>query len=81
MPAEHARERRLYLPIQAVPALIKAAFLSAEDKGFYEHEGIDIPGVIRAMAINLRNAWSGKRLVGASTITQQVAIAPAGQEL
>ena len=71
--AEHARERRLYLPIQAVPDLIKAAFLSAEDKGFYEHEGIDIPGVIRAMAINLRNAGSGKRPVGASTITQQVA--------
>jgi penicillin-binding protein 1A len=71
--AEHARERRLYLPIQAVPDLIKAAFLSAEDKSFYEHEGIDIPAVIRAMAVNLRNAGSGKRPVGASTITQQVA--------
>ncbi|MGH6924160.1 MAG: penicillin-binding protein 1A [Propylenella sp.] len=71
--AEHARERRLYLPIQAVPDLIKAAFLSAEDKGFYDHEGIDLAGVVRATIVNLRNAGSGKRPVGASTITQQVA--------
>ncbi len=71
--AEHARERRLYLPIQAVPDLIKAAFLSAEDKSFYDHEGIDIAGVARAMVVNVRNAGSGKRPVGASTITQQVA--------
>ena len=60
-------------PIQAVPDLIKAAFLSAEDKNFYEHDGIDIPGIIRAAVVNLRNRGSGKRPVGASTITQQVA--------
>ena len=71
--AEHARERRLYLPIQAVPDLLKAAFLSAEDKSFYEHEGVDIPGIFRAAVINFRNSGSGKRPVGASTITQQVA--------
>jgi penicillin-binding protein 1A len=71
--AEHARERRLYLPIQAVPDLIKAAFLSAEDKNFYEHGGVDIAGIIRAVIVNLRNHGSGKRPVGASTITQQVA--------
>jgi penicillin-binding protein 1A len=71
--AEHARERRLYLPIQAVPDLIKAAFLSAEDKNFYEHDGIDIAGIMRAAVVNLRNRGSGKRPVGASTITQQVA--------
>jgi penicillin-binding protein 1A len=71
--AEHATERRLYLPIQAVPDLMKAAFLSAEDKSFYEHEGIDVPSVVRALVVNLRNAGSGKRPVGASTITQQVA--------
>jgi penicillin-binding protein 1A len=71
--AEHARERRLYLPIQAVPDLIKAAFLSAEDKNFYEHDGVDFFGIARAIAVNLRNSGSGKRPVGASTITQQVA--------
>ena len=71
--AEHARERRLYLPIQAVPDLVKAAFLSAEDKNFYEHSGVDMVGILRAVAVNLRNTGSGKRPVGASTITQQVA--------
>ena len=71
--AEYARERRLYLPIQAVPDLVKAAFLSAEDKNFYEHGGVDVQGVFRAIMVNLRNQGSGKRPVGASTITQQVA--------
>ena len=46
--AEYARERRLYLPIQAVPDRVKAAFLSAEDKNFYNHPGIDITGIVRA---------------------------------
>src|SRR5918998_3294461 len=53
--AEHAKERRLYLPIQAVPDLIKAAFLSAEDKNFYEHSGVDVMGIARALVVNLRN--------------------------
>src|SRR5918997_3021832 len=70
--AEHARERRLYLPIQAIPDLMKAAFLSAEDKNFYAHPGIDPEGVIRAVVANVKNRGSG-RLQGASTITQQVA--------
>ena len=71
--AEYARERRLFLPIQAIPDLVKEAFLSAEDKNFYEHFGIDIQGIGRAVVVNLRNRGSGRRLVGASTITQQVA--------
>ncbi len=71
--AEHARQRRLYLPIQAIPDRVKAAFLSAEDKNFYQHNGLDYKGLIRAMLTNLENYSSGKRLVGASTITQQVA--------
>ncbi|TIM43761.1 penicillin-binding protein 1A [Mesorhizobium sp.] len=71
--AEYARERRLYLPIQAVPDRVKAAFLSAEDKNFYKHPGIDMTGLGRAVMVNLQNAGSGKRQVGASTITQQVA--------
>jgi membrane carboxypeptidase/penicillin-binding protein len=71
--AEYARERRLYLPIQAVPDRVKAAFLSAEDKNFYNHPGIDITGLGRAIYVNLQNVGSGRRQVGASTITQQVA--------
>ncbi|RUU25789.1 penicillin-binding protein 1A [Mesorhizobium sp. M6A.T.Ce.TU.016.01.1.1] len=71
--AEYARERRLYLPIQAVPDRVKAAFLSAEDKNFYNHPGIDMTGLGRAIMVNLQNFGSGKRQVGASTITQQVA--------
>lgn len=71
--AEYARERRLYLPIQAIPDRVKAAFLSAEDKNFYNHPGIDVTGLGRAIIVNLQNFGSGRRQVGASTITQQVA--------
>ncbi|MEM6463328.1 MAG: penicillin-binding protein 1A [Pseudomonadota bacterium] len=72
--AEHARERRLYLPIQAVPDRVKAAFLSAEDKKFYTHNGIDYVGLVRATINNLETYWTGTgRYEGASTITQQVA--------
>lgn len=71
--AEYARERRLYLPIQAVPDRIKAAFISAEDKNFYSHGGMDWQGFVRAMVTNIENYGKGRRLVGASTITQQVA--------
>jgi penicillin-binding protein 1A len=71
--AEYAVERRLFLPIQAVPDLIKQAFLSAEDKNFYHHNGIDPTGIVRAIVTNVRNRGSGRRPVGASTITQQVA--------
>jgi len=71
--AEYARQRRLYLPIQAVPETIKAAFLSSEDKNFYKHGGVDITGIGRAVVVNLQNLGSGRRAVGASTITQQVA--------
>src|SRR5918993_1234395 len=67
--AEYARERRLYLPIQAVPKLVVGAFLSAEDKNFYRHVGIDPEGVVRALVTNFRSG----RKQGASTITQQVA--------
>ncbi|MDQ4134656.1 MAG: transglycosylase domain-containing protein, partial [Pseudomonadota bacterium] len=69
--AEYARERRLYLPIQSVPKLVVHAFLSAEDKNFYKHAGIDPEGIIRAVIANVRSG--GRREQGASTITQQVA--------
>ncbi|HKA75793.1 MAG TPA: penicillin-binding protein 1A [Pseudolabrys sp.] len=71
--AEYARERRLYIPIQAVPKLIINAFLAAEDKNFYEHGGLDFTGIARAGVIYLQNYGSSRRPQGASTITQQVA--------
>jgi penicillin-binding protein 1A len=71
--AEYAHEKRLFLPIQAVPDRVKAAFLSAEDKNFYNHPGVDVFGLGRAILTNLQNFGSGRRPVGASTITQQVA--------
>ncbi|MBZ0216494.1 MAG: transglycosylase domain-containing protein [Fimbriimonadaceae bacterium] len=71
--AEYANQRRLYLPINTIPDQVVQAFLSAEDKNFYDHNGLDYAGIARAMAINVRNLGTGRRLVGASTITQQVA--------
>jgi penicillin-binding protein 1A len=71
--AEYARERRLYLPIQAVPKLVTNAFISAEDKNFYEHGGLDFNGIARAGVLYLQNIGSSRRPQGASTITQQVA--------
>jgi penicillin-binding protein 1A len=70
---EYARERRFPVPIQSVPEVVKQAFLSAEDKNFYSHPGLDPLGVLRAVAVNVVNLGSDQRLVGASTITQQVA--------
>lgn len=70
---EYATERRVFIPIEAIPKLVVKAFLSAEDKTFYSHPGIDIFGVARAVAINLVNFGRDRRPVGASTITQQVA--------
>src|ERR1700757_1281695 len=71
--AEYARERRLYIPIQAVPNLVKNAFLAAEDKNFYEHGGLDFTGIARAALTYVQNYGSNRRPQGASTITQQVA--------
>ncbi len=68
--AEYARERRLYLPSTAIPPLVKEAFISAEDKNFYTHNGVDPEGILRAMTVLVQNT---KRAQGASTITQQVA--------
>ncbi|MEQ1867740.1 MAG: transglycosylase domain-containing protein, partial [Micropepsaceae bacterium] len=73
--AEYARERRLFVPIDAIPRRVIDAFLSAEDKDFYSHPGVDLNGVTRAFVTNLQNYMAGanKRPEGASTITQQVA--------
>jgi penicillin-binding protein 1A len=71
--AEYAKERRLYLPIQAVPKLVINAFISAEDKNFYEHSGLDFSGIARAALLYMQNLGTNRRPQGASTITQQVA--------
>jgi penicillin-binding protein 1A len=70
--AEYARERRIFVPINVIPKQVIAAFLSAEDKRFYEHGGLDFTGIVRAIVNNLQN-YGKKRPEGASTITQQVA--------
>lgn len=71
--AEYAREKRLFLPIQAIPDRVKAAFIAAEDQNFYKHPGVDPWGLARAVVNNIQNIGSGRRPEGASTITQQVA--------
>lgn len=71
--AEYAKERRLYLPIQAIPKSVVNAFIAAEDKNFYEHNGIDFTGIARALVVQVQNYGRGRRPQGASTITQQVA--------
>ncbi len=70
---EYSKERRLYLPIQAIPKPVINAFLAAEDKNFYEHGGIDFTGMARAAVVYAQNYGSNRRPQGASTITQQVA--------
>ena len=70
---EYATQKRFFVPQEAVPILVKQAFLAAEDKNFYLHHGVDFFSVVRAVLDNLRNLGSDRRLVGASTITQQVA--------
>ena len=70
---EYAAEKRLFVPEDKIPALVKQAFISAEDKNFYSHFGVDLFGITRAVLMNLKNFGSGRRPTGASTITQQVA--------
>lgn len=70
---EYAVEKRVFTPIEAIPRHVVDAFLSAEDKDFYSHPGIDFRGLARAVVTNLRNLGTNRRPVGASTITQQVA--------
>lgn len=70
---EYATEKRIFVPEDKIPELVKQAFIAAEDKHFYSHPGIDFFGITRAILTNFKNYAQGKRLVGASTITQQVA--------
>lgn len=70
---EYASEKRIFIPERKIPDLVKKAFIATEDQRFYRHFGIDYVGIIRAMLTNVKNVGLGRRPVGASTITQQVA--------
>ena len=71
--AEYATEKRLFIPYDSIPQKVINSFLSAEDKNFFNHPGVDAKGVTRAFIKNIKNIFANKRLEGASTITQQVA--------
>jgi penicillin-binding protein 1A len=71
--AEFAHEKRVFVPVEAIPKRVIQAFLAAEDKNFYSHPGIDPLSVVRAAFTNLTRVMADRRPVGASTITQQVA--------
>ena len=71
--AEYAIEKRLFIPFDSIPEKVVNSFLSAEDKNFFSHPGIDAKGILRAIVKNIKNIYQNKRLEGASTITQQVA--------
>ena len=71
--AEYSLEKRLFIPYESIPDKVVNSFLSAEDKNFFNHPGIDAQGILRAIIKNIKNFSKNKRLEGASTITQQVA--------
>ncbi|NCC23139.1 MAG: penicillin-binding protein 1A [Alphaproteobacteria bacterium] len=70
---EYATEKRVFVPIEAIPPVVKQAFISAEDKKFYSHKGLDYEAIARAMLQNVERVAAGQRPIGASTITQQIA--------
>ena len=70
---DFSTEKRIFIPYNAISKKVINSFLSAEDKNFYSHPGVDAKGVLRAIINNISNIVSSRRLEGASTITQQVA--------
>ena len=71
--ADFSKEKRIFVPYSSIPKNVINSFLSAEDKNFFSHPGVDAKGVLRAVINNAKNVMTSKRLEGASTITQQVA--------
>ncbi len=71
--ADFSKEKRVFVPYESIPENVINSFLSAEDKNFFSHPGVDAKGVLRAVINNIKNIMTSKRLEGASTITQQVA--------
>lgn len=70
---EFATEKRAFVPIESIPRHVVQAFIAAEDQRFYQHKGVDLVAISRAVVTNLQNFVKGRRMVGGSTITQQVA--------
>ena len=70
---DFSTEKRIFVPYTAIPEKVVNSFLSAEDKNFFSHPGVDAKGVLRAVINNISNIVASRRLEGASTITQQVA--------
>ncbi len=75
------REKRIYLTYREIPPRLVQAYISAEDKTFFEHGGLDYLGIVNAMVTNFEGFFTGRRPVGASTITQQVAKSLVGNEV
>jgi penicillin-binding protein 1A len=73
---EYAREPRVFVPITAIPPVVKQAFIAMEDKNFYAHPGVDVVAIVRSQITNLKNLAEDRRPIGGSTITQQVARLP-----
>ena len=71
--SDFSSEKRIFVPYDTIPKVVINSFLSAEDKNFFSHPGVDAKGIMRAVIKNISNLISSKRLEGASTITQQVA--------
>ena len=71
--SDFSKEKRIFVPYSSIPKNVINAFLSAEDKNFFSHPGVDAKGVVRAIINNIKNVMTSRRLEGASTITQQVA--------
>jgi penicillin-binding protein 1A len=71
--AQYAAERRIFVPIEDIPKLVTSAFISAEDKNFYSHHGVDPLSIARAALADVGRLRENQRPIGASTITQQVA--------
>ncbi len=71
--AELANERRIYTPFNAIPDIVKQAFIAAEDQNFWTHRGVDPLAILRAAVTDFAHRHDGRRPIGASTITQQLA--------
>ena len=71
--ADLATERRIFVPVAAIPDRVKQAFVSAEDQNFWVHRGVDPLAILRAAFTDVMRIGQGRRPIGASTITQQVA--------
>ena len=71
--ADFSKEKRIFIPYEAIPKKVVNSFLSAEDKNFFSHPGVDAKGLLRAVVNNIDNILKSKGFEGASTITQQVA--------